>query len=259
MPPKGSKKLPNGQWATASNSQAQPNSDSQIPETFEASPEYSRAFAQFQQRTEQRLKSVEKYQDDFHSHFCKYQDDTRVWVEGTAATLTAQDRLLASLGAEVKRLSAVIQDLSRQVLVASPQRTREGDNTAGLIIRRLPETDGETPQDLENAVLGVFGDCSLNKQIIVSIRRVGQRSPDRPRLVLVQFISKEVKLGVKKLGWKLAGKSISLDHALTPEQLKQRAAQWPLLKAAKEAGSRWGWSNNEPWKLIVWAKRTPTA
>ena len=264
MPPKGSKKQPDGQFAIASTSQQVPGPPSgAVPtaaELFENSPEYHEAYVRYDQRMQALETNVRKTME--------YQNTTGSWMMETTSTLdTYRSRLMEqearfpALDAEVKMLFTSLQDLARQVqTIASPcagERSASA-TSAGLVIRRLPETDGETPQNLEDLVLGLFGDSPMKKEKIVSIRRVGQRSPDRPRLVLVMFVDAASKLEVKRMGWKLAGKSISMDHALTPEQLKQRAAQWPLLRAAKEAGSRWGWSDSEPWKLIVWAKR-PTA
>ena len=87
------------------------------------------------------------------------------------------------------------------------------------------------------------------------MRRVGKPNPDRPRLVMVKFQSEEAKLEVKRLSWKLAGSNISIDHALTSEQLQQRSAQWPIIKAAKEAGQRWSWSDSDPVRVVVRARR----
>eukprot|EP00798_Chlamydomonas_sp_ICE-L_P003754 gene3756-biopygen21505 len=106
-----------------------------------------------------------------------------------------------------------------------------------IIIRGLAEIQEESPQR------------------IISVRRVGKPNPDRPRLVMVKFQSEEAKLEVKRLSWKLGGSNISIDHALTSEQLQQRSAQWPLIKAAKEAGQRWSWSDSDPVRVVVRARR----
>ncbi len=71
----------------------------------------------------------------------------------------------------------------------------------------------------------------------------GQKWLVSPRLVIVEFQDVESKMAVKQESWRLARGgfhiSVSLDHALTIEQQKLRAAQWPLIQEAKEKGWRW--------------------
>ena len=71
------------------------------------------------------------------------------------------------------------------------------------------------------------------------------------RPVMVTFSSVAAKMAVKRQSWKLAGKAISLDHAITTEQQRLRAMQWPQIQAAKVQGTKWFWSDIAPHKLIV--------
>ena len=64
----------------------------------------------------------------------------------------------------------------------------------------------------------------------------------------------ESKMTVKQQSWCLAKSihsGISLDHAITVEQQRLRAAQWPLIQEAKAKGQRWWWSEVAPHKLLV--------
>ena len=248
MPPKGSKKLPNGDWSHPASKK--PVFSNPTFENFEDSPERAAAFELFTQR----LERLELDQRQFHT---------------TASTwMNSMDGLSRHYGDEhlrhqqVADLNLRMRDLLRQVQNPARQSAacRAGDKlSTALVIRHLPEAEGETPEALEQRVLNIFGDCPLDKTRIVSMSRLGQprtpRNPERPRLVLVQFKDMDAKLAVKRQGWKLAGKKISMDHALTLDQLQQRAAQWPLIQAAKERGLKWSWSDVEPHKLIVKPRR----
>jgi FtsZ-binding cell division protein ZapB len=108
---------------------------------------------------------------------------------------------------------------------------------SSIIIRRLPEKQHETSEELQQQVLCL--DPFLGSgHAIVSICRVGELRPEGtgqqvPRPVMVTFSSVAAKMAVKRQSWKLAGKVISLDHAITIEQQRLRATQWPQIQAAK--------------------------
>ena len=74
---------------------------------------------------------------------------------------------------------------------------------------------------------------------------------DRPRLILVTWSSVESKKRVKKRGYKLKHMRASVDHALTLKERQHRAAQWPLIQAAMEAGLTWSWDDHHPDRLVV--------
>ncbi len=126
-----------------------------------------------------------------------------------------------------------------------------------IIVRRLAEKQHETPEELKQQVLCL--DPFLgNGHAIMSICRVGEIRPaggtgtgQIPRPVMVTFSSVAAKMAVKRQSWKLAGNVISLDHAITIEQQRLRATQWPQIQAAKAQGTKWFWSDFAPHKLIV--------
>lgn len=138
-----------------------------------------------------------------------------------------------------------------------------------LAIRRLAEMLGETFEQLGKAIynlLAILG-FEVGNSWVISYRRVGslQRRPltqfagqqwlETPRLVIVEFKDVDSKMAVKQESWRLAKggrfSEVSLDHALTLEQQKMRAAQWPQIQEAKEKGWRWGWSDVAPHRLVV--------
>jgi hypothetical protein len=138
-----------------------------------------------------------------------------------------------------------------------------------MAIRRLAEMLGETHEQLGKAInhlLAILG-FEVGDGRVISWRRVGrlERRPltqfagqkwlETPRLVIVEFRDVESKMAVKQESWRLAKggrlSEVSLDHALTLEQQKMRAAQWPQIQEAKERGWRWGWSDVAPHRLVV--------
>jgi hypothetical protein len=151
------------------------------------------------------------------------------------------------------------------------EHSRRLQLASSLVIRRLPEKLAETPEELQRAVnsLAPFakGGVGSDGSRVTSIRRVGcqDRRPTvqlagqewlvSPRLVIVEFQDVESKMAVKHESWRLAREGlyskVSLDHALTIEQQKLRAAQWPQIQEAKEKGWRWSWSEVAPHRLIV--------
>lgn len=230
---------------------------------FRESPEYHAACRHFQARM---TAEVEKQRLENQQTKCEVAHVGQQ-VRELKAQHAAKDAMLAKADADIAVLRRQMADLQR--LVASGGATKQQRPTCpantlslGMVIRRLPEGDDETTPQLETKVLNVFGDCCINKSRISSMQRIGRMCPDRPRPVLVVFKDMEMKLGIKRLGYKLAGKSISLDHALSKDQMRQRAAQWPLIKAAKENGMKWSWSDHQPEKLIVqhrWAHHAAAA
>lgn len=151
------------------------------------------------------------------------------------------------------------------------EHSRRGQLAPSMVIRRLPEKLGETSEELQRAVsnLAPFakGGAGVDGSRVTSIRRVGchDRRPlmqfagqewlVSPRLVIVEFQDVESKMAVKQESWRLARggfySNVSLDHALTIEQQKLRAAQWPQIQEAKEKGWRWSWSEVAPHRLII--------
>jgi hypothetical protein len=138
-----------------------------------------------------------------------------------------------------------------------------------MIIRRLAEKVGETQEELQKVIynLAPFATAAgLVAGRVVSIRRVGHQEGRNvmpfagqewvvaPRVVIVEFQDVESKMAVKRESWRLGRgfrSDISLDHALTLEQQKLRAAQWPMIQEAKAKGWRWCWSEVVPHRLIV--------
>lgn len=137
-----------------------------------------------------------------------------------------------------------------------------------MVIRRLEEKLGETPEELHRAALKpltFLGGAEMEGKV-VSIRRVGDQMGrpvvpfagtewlKTPRVVIVEFRDVESKMVVKERSWCLAKSmhsGISLDHAITVEQQRLRAAQWPLIQEAKAKGQRWWWSEVVPHRLLV--------
>ena len=153
-------------------------------------------------------------------------------------------------------------------LGARERRLRE-NLARSLAIRRLAEVQRETHEQLKKAIsnlLAILG-FEVGDTKVISYRRVGslERRPLRqfagqkwletPRMVIVGFQDVESKMAVKQESWRLAKwgrlSDVSLDHALTLEQQKLRAAQWPLIQEAKEKRWRWGWRDVAPHRLVV--------
>jgi hypothetical protein len=97
---------------------------------------------------------------------------------------------------------------------------------------------------------------------VVRMQRLGTRGEEakgefweRPRAVMVEFVDVESKMAVKHKGWILGHdrttRHLSFDHAITAEQQRLRAVQWPLIQEAKAKRVRWFWSDVAPHKLIV--------
>ena len=137
-----------------------------------------------------------------------------------------------------------------------------------MVIRRMDEKLGESPEELRRAVLKVLtflGGAEIEGKVI-SIQRVGDQM-GRPvvpfagtewlktaRVVIVEFHDVESKMVVKQQSRCLAKSmhsGVSLDHAITVEQQRLRAAQWPLIQEAKAKGQRWWWSDVVPHRLLV--------
>lgn len=156
--------------------------------------------------------------------------------------------MVTSLDMDVEQLTQDLENFSAR------QPASQASREASLVIRKVPEPAGETEADLKAAVVLILQDLCNPMQVRV-VSRIGKPRPDRPRLVLVQFENEEIKRQVKRQGAKLAGTPFSMDHALTKEQLQHRAAQWPLIEAAKKAGMKWMWSDLEPDKLLVRRRR----
>ena len=72
---------------------------------------------------------------------------------------------------------------------------------------------------------------------------------------LVEFVDLASKMHVKRNSWRIRTwdeeSVVSFDHALSVEQRRIRAAQWPKIKDAKQKGLRWFWSDVVPHRLIV--------
>lgn len=148
------------------------------------------------------------------------------------------------------------------------EQSRRVKLAKSMVFRRLEEKLGESPEELHRAVLKVLtflGGAEIEGKV-VSIRRVGDQvgRPVVPfagtewlktaRIVIVEFRDVESKMAVKQQSWCLAKSmhsGVSLDHAITVEQQRLRAAQWPLIQEAKAKGQRWWWSDVVPHRLLV--------
>eukprot|EP00798_Chlamydomonas_sp_ICE-L_P017056 gene17056-23351_t len=97
----------------------------------------------------------------------------------------------AASAIEVKATSQEVDRLNDCISRMEDFANGLGDS---IIIRGLAEIQEDTPRGLLDQVAQIYGDCSLNVQRIISVRRVGKPNPDRPRLVMVKFQSEEAKL-----------------------------------------------------------------
>ena len=144
--------------------------------------------------------------------------------------------------------------------------------SSSLVIRRLEEKVGETDYDLKKLVKGLepFREALRSSEFyffetkVKSVKRLGWRFDGQtargdfwktPRLVLVEFVDLASKMHVKRNSWRIRTwdeeSVVSFDHALTVEQRRIHAAQWPKIKDAKQKGLRWFWSDVVPHRLIV--------
>ena len=204
-------------------------------------------------------------------------DELRHQVAG----LVAETRRLRTLLAEQRKLFDEQKSLLAERIMSSrtagprlPEDAAE-DNLADeerrlrtkcakcLVIRRLEEKVDESREDLRKKVLGL-GPFTFLKDKVVSVERQGWRSQNavaegefwaQPRVVLVAFVDVRSKMRVKHMGWLFgryeSSSHLSFDHAITAEQRRLRAVQWPQLHEAKAKGLRWSWSDVAPHKLIV--------
>ena len=133
--------------------------------------------------------------------------------------------------------------------LTSLERSTRQELAATLVFRNIP---GDV-SDLHSYVTNMqpVKESCMGSSMVKVWRGNGSVS----HLVFVRFNDSHAKMAVKHLGRLLAGSDISMDHALTHEQVRMRSMQWPLLKQAKEEGRRWCWSDLEPEKLILLGKK----
>jgi hypothetical protein len=125
-----------------------------------------------------------------------------------------------------------------------------------LVIRGLPWTLSQ--RDLRSAVLRLAPFRSCPGDSVVSVTHFGRSKLGEKGhwlAVMVEFRDVESKMAVKRLSHLLSAhndqKHISFDHAVTAEQMRLRAAQWPQIQEAKAKGMKWAWSDVAPHKLLV--------
>ena len=206
------------------------------------------------------------------------------YVAELAKRLTATEEQMTNLRDDVeKRLAAERIASSRRASTSSASPTEpdiEPDNLSRYerrqrikystccVLRHVAEPkrgwSGETLQELRATVeaLPCFGLFLLGDKI-KHAWRLGHQPTDvegpgfyeQPRVVMVEMVDIESKMELLRKGYALnfteRTRHISLDHAITVEQRRLRAAQWPQIQEAKAKGFRWFWSNVAPHKLIV--------
>ena len=190
-------------------------------------------------------------------------DEQRELFDEQRELLDEQKSLLAERIMSSKTAGPRLPEDAANDNLADGERRLRTKYAKCLVIRRLEEKVGESRADLMKKVLEL-SPFTLLKNRVVSVARQGWRSLlaategefwVQPRVVLVEFFDVGSKMRVKHMGWLLgryeSSSHLSLDHAITAEQRRLRAAQWPQLQEAKAKGLRWSWSDVAPHKLIV--------
>ena len=178
----------------------------------------------------------------------------------------AAERIASSRTASSSAASPTAADIETPDNLSRYERSQRIALAPCVVLRRVPEKkagwrEEETPEELR-AIVEDLPCFFLRDNKIVSARRLGTRLNDeegpgfyaQPRLVMVEMVDVESKMDILSHGWELAREGtrhISLDHAVTVEQRRLRAVQWPQIQEAKANGFRWFWSNVAPHKLIV--------
>jgi hypothetical protein len=179
--------------------------------------------------------------------------------EGLAELLAKMERIMSSRDAGPHQP----EDASADNLSGHERRLRNGLAKC-LVLKHLEEKVGESSDQLRAAVFELGPFYWMEKKVI-RMERLGFRPAfdseakgefwERPRAVMVEFVDVESKMVVKRKGLHFSEndstRHLSFDHAITAEQQRLRAAQWPLIQEAKAKRVRWFWSDVAPHKLIV--------
>lgn len=122
--------------------------------------------------------------------------------ETVAASVSEFQIKVASLEGSVKLLQDKIDDLEN--------RSRRNN----LIIYGLNENERETPQELHNAVIGDLFSNKLGVSVSSSerIHRLGKKTSNRTRPVIVKFFNYNDKLAVQRNCRRLKGSSLSVSE-----------------------------------------------
>jgi hypothetical protein len=240
-----------------------------LEERFQSSEDYKRAFNCWMQRCQEYVRTevatVQKQLDEFRRQVA---DLFHHWASVQKAQLVQQEDIFEvacmadttkvlcySLEDDVARLKGELAELQKQRHVSRL--------VSCLVMRNVAEVGEEGDEELRERVIALLftqeeRDTTDPGSLILKVTRLGnRRGLGRPRLLLVTCSSVEGKKLVKRRGYKLRSMRASIDHALTLRERQHRAAQWPLIQAAKAAGLGWSWDDHHPDRLVVHAARKP--
>ena len=144
----------------------------------------------------------------------------------------------------------------------SPKSLLHAEETAlqqqhlfSLAVRGLPRSAVETTTSLLQDVLSMPCFLGLHASIVSVRRHNFLGAPTSSSVVEVRFADLAAKMGAKRQSYRLrdsAWQHCSVDHFLTPEQLRQRAARWARCSAwAAAHGFRCIWGDVNPTRLLL--------
>lgn len=176
--------------------------------------------------------SVEKLSAILEPMIQKAVTNSFTQVQAEVSTHTSQ---IAELQKENKQLDQLVAEQARAIEIQKRQRN--------LIILGIEPSQNEDHLSLQNTLLNFFQQ-SLGITVEISdvdfVRRIGRRNrqSSRPPPILLGLTSLRMKLDILSNCHKLKGSDYSISNDYSPDVLKARQANYPLVKKLKEAGAK---------------------
>ncbi|KAL1279272.1 hypothetical protein QQF64_025945 [Cirrhinus molitorella] len=166
-------------------------------------------------------------------------------ITALTARFDSQDEKLEEMSNQMRKNSVMIAEMSKAIEfnAAEIKECKESDIKEDLRINGMKEKPEEDPR---REVIGLFAEIAPHlvqklEDIVDTVHRIGKKEPGKSRQLIVQFTMRKYRDEF----WKSTKNSsvcrdrgFRLTEDLTKEDRLARAALWPLIDQAHQAGKK---------------------